>query len=241
MARNVTLHTLRLRIRELGEIRESYVTNVALDREIESSRLELLDKLVGASTGDYLESNTNISITAGTDTYALPSDFYCALYVDVLRSDNTYANMQQYSTGERNYFSESAVSAVHREYARYRIHADNIKFKPTPQWTETNAVLLTYVPVPDTLLYANGVAKDATDAGTTTIDGIFGWDDWIVYDCLVKFIGGKEEGDASEWQGFLAKLNQRIEEMRYRNRGDADVVRNVEEERVRASRIRYGG
>jgi hypothetical protein len=240
MARNVRLHTLRTRIRELGEIRESYVTNVALDREIESSRLELLDKLVSAGAGDYLETSTNISIVAGTDTYALPTNFYVALAVDVKTTTGTnYATMKRYSWGERNRLEFGA--GVDRTDTRYRIHGDNIKFKPTPTWTETNSVLLTYVPVPATLLANANTAVNAAVAANTNVDGVFGWDDWIVYDCLIKFVGGKEEGDASEWQGLLAKLNARIEDMRMRDRHEPDTVRNVEDEHYNSIRMRYGG
>lgn len=172
----------------------------------------------------------------------MPADFYKVLSVDVKTQSGTeYANMERYSWGERNRLSATSPTGVYRELTKYRIHGDDtIRFKPTPRWTETNSVLLTYVPVPATLLEGDGTAKDETNAKATNVDGVFGWDDWIVYDCLIKFIGGKEESDASEWQGLLAKLNNRIEEMKDRDRGEPDTVRNVDEERRQALTVRYG-
>lgn len=240
MARNTTLKTLRLRIRELGEIRESYVTNIALDREIESSRLELVDKLVSSGSNDYEYSTANANITSGTNTVALPSDFYKLLGVDVLRSDGSYSNLQRYNWGERNRYNSNSLAAVSREFIRYRINGSSIHLAPTPQYTETNGLLIHYVPVPTSVLYSNGVAQTDAQAANTNIDGIFGWEDWIVYDCLIKFIGGKEEGDSSEWQGLLAKLNNRIEEMISRDRGDPDSIRNTDDELEDAIRYRYG-
>lgn len=240
MARNVTLYTLRERIRELGEIREAYVTNLALDREIESSRLELFDKLVSSASDDYFESTQNVSVTSGTNEYALPSDYYKTIAVDVMRTDGSYVNIERYNKGERNKYSINTISTVHRECSMYRIRGDNLTIIPTPNWTETNGIMHLYVAAPATILYANGAAKDETNAKTTNIDGVSGWDDWIVFDCLIKFVGGKEEGDASQWEGLLAKLNNRIEEMKYRDRGEPDSIRDIEEERYERLVPRYG-
>lgn len=226
MPRTVTLTQVADRIRELGEISTTYVTNAALFTEINQSALELVDKLVSAGSTDYFESTNTQNIISGTSNYSLPADFYKMLGVDILTDNNTYVNVQRYSFGDRNRYNNDPISAVERQRIRYSIRGSNLILVPTPQWTEPNGLRMLYVSSTHGFDTANATPTNVN----STFDGILGWEDWIVYDCLIKFIGGKEEGDASQWAQLQAKLNARIEEMKIRDRGDPDYIRDIDTE-----------
>lgn len=218
MARTVTSGQLMARIRELGEIRASYVTNSALLQEINQSRLELLEKLVDVGAGDYFETSQQINVVADTAEYALPTNYFSTLGVSVLLDSGEYSNVDRYNLQDRNILSNEDV--YDRESIRYRIRGDNIVFAPTPDWTATNGIVHVYVAYPADL---------NTSLTNETIDGFWGWEDYIVYDCLVKFIGGKEEGDATQWEKMLGKVNARIDQMKERrDRGNPDTIANVD-------------
>lgn len=102
-------------------------------------------------------------------------------------------------------------------------------FAPTPSWTETAGVRLLYTPTPPRLTY-----------DSDTLDDIANWSDWVVYDVIIKLVGGKEEGDASQFERLLAKLNDRINEMATnRDVGEPDRIRDVDEENAQRLWPRY--
>jgi hypothetical protein len=198
-------------------VREVYVTDAALTEEINQSIAELYDKLVAASP-DYFESSQSVDIVDGTASYALPADYYKTLGVDVLRSDNTYIALKKYNLAERNFYDNAG--GVQREFTVYRIRGSNIVLVPTPNWSETSGLRHLYIPAPSRL------SNDSD-----TFDGIAGWEDWVVYDVCIKIIGGKEEGDASQFERLLAKLDARITQMaRSRDVGEPDSIRDVDAE-----------
>lgn len=184
---------------------------------------------MAAGSDDYYESSNNIDIVAGTSSYALPSDFLKLIGMDVKRSNGEYFSMHRYSKAERNTYSYYRIAAVSREWTQYRIRGNNVVLIPEPNWTETAGVRMLYVPVPDDL-------SDDSD----TLDGVAGWEDWIVYKCLIKFIGGKEEGDPSVWLQLINQLDQRIEDMLMRDRANSDKIRNIEEEESERLWPRFG-
>jgi len=205
-------------VRSLGEIRATYVTNSELVQEINQSRLDLYEKLVDVGACDYFESTQDINVVTNTGSYDLPDRFHTTLGVDVKLSSGEYRTLETYSFQERNLYSDTL--SYDREDTRYRIRGDFINFYPTPDWTETEGIRHFHVVTPADL---NTAATDET------IDGFWGWEDFIVYDCLVKFIGGKEEGDATQWEKERAKIESRIERMKdKRNRGGVDTVTNVD-------------
>ena len=234
MARTKTTGELMTRIRDLGEIRSSYVTNAMLVREIDQSRLELLDKLIDAGSSDYFESTNYTSIVSGTNTYALPSDHYQTLGMSIKLDNGDYAAMERYSYQDRHVYDSSYSSYIKpfREKYQYRIRGANTILTPTPDFSETNGLLHTYVAVPAALNTASTVE---------TIDGFHGYEDYIVYDVLIKFVGGKEEGDDTTWKELLGKCNARIERMKNkRDRANADQVADVEWPRRGRFRGRWG-
>lgn len=219
MARTKTLTQIRDRIRSLGEIRSIYVSDDQLREEINQSIAELYDKLV-ASSQDYYEDEQLINVVAGTASYALPSDYYKTIGVDVKRSDNSYQSLRKYNISERNNYDIYGTAGVNREWSLYRVRGGNLTIIPEPNWTEVEGIKHIYIPTPPSLTNADD-----------TFDGIAGWEDWVVYDCCVKIIGGKEEGDASQFERLLGKLNSRIENMAtHRDVGNPDSIRDTDVE-----------
>lgn len=227
MARNKTTGQLITRIRELGEIRATYTTNAAIVDEIDQSRLELIEKLVSASASDYFEDEQLIDVVSGTSSYALPTgtpgeEYFQTLGVDIKLDNGDYAAIERYSFQDRNVYDSTFTSYIKpfRENYMYRIRGDNLVISPTPDYAETSGIRHIYVSTPAPL--DNTVTNE-------NVDGIHGWEDYIVYDCLVKFIGGKEEGDATEWRQMLGKANARIDKLKNRrDRANADTVSNVD-------------
>lgn len=218
MARTKTTGDLITRIRDLGEIRATYVTNATLINEIDQSRLELLGKLVDVGACDYFESTQMINVVADTAAYNTAGDCFSTLGVDIKLEDGDYYTLSRYNLADRNIDDDS--ESLRREEYRYRVRGNQIVLSPTPDFSETNGIRHYYVAVPDSL---------NTSLTNETIDGFWGWEDYIVYDCLVKFIGGKEEGDASIWQQLLAKTDARIDALK--NRRDSagpDTIVNVD-------------
>lgn len=228
MARTKTTAQLISRVRNLGEIRQVYVSDNAMIDEINQSRLELLEKLVNVGSADYFETSQNINIVANTESYALPTNYFTTLGVDIKLSNGDFWSAERYNLQDRNLLTNAVV--YDREETRYRIRGENIVLSPIPNWSETNGIKHIYVAVPADLSYTNTAE---------TCDGYWGWEDYIVYDVLVKLIGGKEEGDATEWQGLLAKANARIEEAAgRRDRANADTIANVDYEYRSNMRLR---
>ncbi len=120
MPRLRTLKDIRDRIRELGEHRSSYISDAALNTEINQDRLELYEKLVSAGSDDYIEEVHNIDIVSGTSDYLLPTDFFKLLGVDVKLTNGNYVNIPRYDFGKRNKYSIYRIGAVSREWSEYR-------------------------------------------------------------------------------------------------------------------------
>lgn len=190
--------------------------------------MELYGKLVSAGSDDYFESEQSIDIVSGTASYALSSDYYKTIGVDI-KTGGDYINMPRYTLAERNMFSRYNLGTGDSELGHYRIRGSNLVVIPTPSYSETAGIVHRYVAVPSDLL------QDGD-----TLDGILGWEDWIVYKCLIKFIGGKEEGDPSVWVQLLSQMDQRLDQMKMRDRNEPGRVRNMDDERTQRAHPRYG-
>lgn len=227
MARTETLTNLMARIRELGELRTVYVSEAALILEINSSIAELYDMLVAANQ-DYYESTQSINVVSGTASYALDATFYKSIGVDVLLADGTYRSLRKYNRSERT--QHEYTNAANREDTMYRIRGANMVFIPTPTWTVTAGIRHYYVPAPTKLT-----------TGSDTVDGISGWEDWVIYDCCEKFVGGKEEGDASTYARLKQRLEYRIKTMaKHRDQENPDRIRDINREDFVRVYPRYG-
>lgn len=155
----VALNTLRDEARQRADqVNSEFVTDAELNGYLNNSWSELYDILVSKYQDDYFLTSTSITVTSGTSSYSLPSDFYKARGVDLNINDNQNTPLQRYTFADRT--RDSLV-----RYARdvkYRIQANNIVFAPSPS---NNTATLWYIPHPRKL---QSVTPSAISRGSTT-------------------------------------------------------------------------
>lgn len=167
---------------------------------INSSAAELYEELV-AKHEDYSATEAFFNLDAGVSRYALPSDFYKILALDVSTSDG-YASLERWVWNERDRY-ERAVSTSYPYGLRYKITGQNLDIKPAAS-AGANSYRLIYVPS-----YANATAlTDNLDtAGNITQQN---WHEYVVVDVCIK-VQAKQETDASVFMAQKAQLLARIQ------------------------------
>lgn len=218
MADSVSLGTLKTKIREAGEIRDVYVSDARLTEWINDSIKDLYDRILTVNQ-DYFVTVTsggsNISVVSGTESYALPSDFSHMLRVELLYQGTTdWRPLQQFNLSERSDWNWYTPTKL---FYRYRVMDTKIYLAPIP--TESATLRLWYVPVPPAL-----------SADIDTEDFIFGWDQFVILDCLKKH-AIKEESDASTIIADRQDVLERIlERAKVRDYGNPNTIRDTERE-----------
>lgn len=215
MANTVSLATIRTAIRERGEISDVYVTDTVMDSWINSAIKDLYDHILTVNQDYFVSVSNNISISSGTDSYSLPSDFAHLLRTEVLyQGDNDWRPLERFMLSERSnytYFDGTKLNW------RYRVMGDLLYISPVP--TESGTVRLWYVPVPPTL---------SDDADTE--DFIFGWDEYVILDCLIRH-AQKEESDHMPFAAKQAACLERIlSRAKQRDYGETNSIRDMDEE-----------
>ncbi len=158
----VALNTLRDEARQRADqVNSEFVTDAELNGYLNNSWSELYDILVSKYQDDYFLTSTSITVTSGTSSYSLPSDFYKARGVDLNINDNQNTPLQRYTFADRT--RDSLV-----RYARdvkYRIQANNIVFAPSPS---NNTATLWYIPHPRKLqsVTPTGISRGSTTTWT---------------------------------------------------------------------------
>ena len=151
---------------------------------------------------DYFESEHTATTTATTD-YALPSDFYKLLDVDleISGSGGEFYVVRPYTNTARNRLanSESATVSYGGVLPRYRLRGSNIRFLPQPPTGLT--LRLKYVPV------LTELDLDADELSDIVFDQ---WAEYIELYAAIRALG-KEERDSTDFKQELARLQKRIE------------------------------
>jgi hypothetical protein len=206
MALNVTLSSLRAQVRDRADMKHTtFCTDSEINGYINSAYAELYDLLVDATEDYYVKSGT-ISCDGINDSFSLPSDFYKLNGVDY-RLGGAAQPMEKFVFEDRNKYINNGT------IIRYRIVGSKIFFKPLPS---AQTITLWYTPA-ITLLSADG----------DTVDGVNGWEDYIVCDAAMKCLI-KEESDVMVFIAEKKDLEKRIEAMsRNRDQGRPDRVTDV--------------
>lgn len=201
MARNVTLLELRTQARQRANMENSqFITDSELNSYINNSCTELYDLLI-AKYEDYHATTANIPIVVGTDSYALPTDFYKLLGVDlVVDAQGNAVTLKPFMFAERNAYRFTPTwNVVGLAYLRYHMIDSNIRFVPVPNSPQT--VKLWYIPA---------LTKLSADADV--LDGVSGWEEYVIVDAAIKMIS-KEEGATDALMIQKEALKKRIEMM----------------------------
>lgn len=201
MARTQTVLQIMTRVRELVDAvgDTTWLTDAELQKKVDAAYTDLVDLLIRAEQHQF-ETTANLTITAGVAP--VPADFYKALAVDYLYATGQYVEVPQSTFAERNnrhgiYDFGTASSA-----SPWRLVGGNIVFNPAPPAGATYR--LTYIPAP---------ANISQVATSTAVDGVAGWDEWIVYQAAMAC--GEKEGapELADWEKRRDLLTARIMQM----------------------------
>lgn len=167
MARTFTLAQLRTKVRERADQENSgFIDDTELNGYISSSYTRLYDILV--KSGLHYFETTQTIVADGSDNYALPADYYGTLGVDFIESTDVFIEVPEYMFHERNDFGTSGSSHA----LGYRIIGTVIELLPKPT---TGSYRHIYLPA----------AVDLT-TDSQTVDGVSGWEEFIVLDSAIK-------------------------------------------------------
>lgn len=196
----VTLSELDTRIRQRADMEGSeFISTTEMYGYINDSYKELYDLLVSKFEDYYIADPLEFTISSGSSTYSLPSDFYKVIGVDFAVDANNWQTVTPFVFADRNRRRLSDKLRGLYTTASYRILGDTMRFVPSDQCA--GDYRLWYVPR----------AAEKTVAADT-IDGVNGWEEYIVVDCAIKCMQ-KEESDVTVLMAQKAALTKRIEDM----------------------------
>jgi hypothetical protein len=216
VARTVTLAALRSQARQRADmVNSTFITDSEFNQYINNSATELYDLLIQKFGNEYFLLSTSISTLPSVDSYDLPTDFYKLVGVDMLISGQDYVSLRPFMFSERNLNNANVSRTIYGiPDVRYRLTGSKIKLTPIPN--ATSAIRLWYIPI---------LTEMSTDAGT--IDGINGWEEYVVVDAAIKALQ-KEESDVSVLMAQKQALIKRVEEAaENRDAGAGDRVGDV--------------
>lgn len=204
---------LMTRVRELADLVGSeVVTDNELKGYVDQSVAGLYDLLVKHSPADFFVSTVSIFGTVGTNLYDLPLDFFVLTSVMDLQSGR-WRKVHKFQNERRAEIMNLRATGLVGTYY-YRLRGRQTATggagvqTPTPQ--------IEIFPAPPaghqfSIEYLPTVSR-AENAGDVKYPGINGWEDWAVYDSVIKCLL-KQRMDAGDWAAQRAMVQQRIEQL----------------------------
>lgn len=201
----ISLYGARLAAQQRADmVNNDFVTTQEWNTFISKSYQELYDLLVQVYGDEYYAARP-ISFTLDgryPALYPLPNDFYKLLGADLAvgaTQAGGWLTLRKFAFISRNQYiyGNSPANAYGVLQLRYRLQGNNIIFAPTPQTNQQ--IQLWYIPRPATLV-----------ADYQILDGISGWDDYVVVDAAIK-AKDKEESDVTVLMAQKEALKRRIE------------------------------
>ncbi len=197
MARSRTLGQMRSDVRLRADlVGNQFVSDSEINEYINQSLAELYDRLIGSRGQEYYAKEQTIA-TTGSETYALPSDHYQTLYVE-LDYGGSRMRLGSYSFHERAALLGTSVPNPGVP-AAFRIIQDNLSLLPAP--TGGYTVRHWYIPA---------CARLVLDADA--FDGVDGWEEYAIWRA-VAYVQQKEQVDPSFALSFVSSLGQRIDRL----------------------------
>jgi hypothetical protein len=156
----VTLTELRTLTRQRADMENSqFVDDTELTRYLNNSWGELYNLIGENFNEDYFTTSSTISLTSGTDSYSLPSDFYKLRGVDLVVTSTESVPLRRYNWAQR---TRNSLTVYARDY-RYRLQKNSIVFTPVPSTSDSIKVF--YIPSPRKL---ESVTPSGVTTGSTT-------------------------------------------------------------------------
>lgn len=203
MAKTVRLDSLQLQVRQRANLErdQDLVPDTELTQYLNNSIGEFWDLLLAADSA-AVRSTTQLAIIAGTDTYALPGDFYKLLGVEMqvtAGATTDWRDVRRCPFEERNRRTWSLPrpgGVPFRYFLSGTAGVMNLVLRPMPQGAAT--VRAWYCPVAPTLANPGDV-----------LDGVDGLEEFVIVDAAIK-CAQKEEGDVSvllaQKQALVARI-----------------------------------
>jgi hypothetical protein len=191
-SRAQTLAQLRADVQRRGAYEGSRdITPVVLNDYINEAVAECYDILV-EKWQDYYTTIAGFAFIVGTDTYALPVDFYKLRKIE-LQWDTTprWARVMPHDLEVSHEYRQNSS----RHY-RYRIQGGALVFVPVPQVAET--LRMFYVPTAPLLI-----------ADTDAFDGINGYEELVVQLAFMR-CRQREDLDTGDIEREIARLTARV-------------------------------
>lgn len=200
-----TLSFLRTAAKQRADqVNSSFLTDTEWNNNINASLQELYDVLTQKYGNDYFYSTQTITTDGVSDNFALSSNFYKLLGVDLQITSGTNpqrVTLRSFTFSERNrYAIPNFQTWFGVTNLRYRLRAGTLWFIPLPAANQT--ILVHYVPQLTTLV-------NDSDTLPAAIDGM-GWEEYIVIDAAIKALQ-KEESDVSVLMAQKVAIEKRIE------------------------------
>lgn len=204
MATTMTLTALQTAVRQRADMEGStFVSDAELQSYINQSGYELYDLLVESYGDDYfIASPATITTDGVNSTFALPATFYKLKGVDLQlsASSDSWIPLVQFTFPERNVNQFQNVQGYYgRSNLRYRLHGDNLWLTPLPAGGQTLRVW--FIP-----------RWTELSAGSSTLEGVSGWTEYVIVDAAIKCLQ-KEESDPSVLMMQKAGLVKRIQDV----------------------------
>lgn len=202
MSTTMQLSDLRTAIRQRADMENSqFIQDTELNSYINQSYFELYDLLVQKYGDNYYVQTPYTFVTDGSSQfYNLPTDFYKLLGVDLALSTSldSWVTLRTFNFSERNRYAVPNFQSFYGvTNLRYRLNGSKLWLTPIAAGGQT--IQVWYVPKLTTL---------ALD--TDTMDGISGWTEYVIVDCVIKCLQ-KEESDVTVPMAQKAALIARIE------------------------------
>lgn len=222
MARSFTLAELRTRVRERADMESTnFISDAELDRFISASYTELHDLLVKADPSRYLREDS-FTLTGTTTTVAMPFDYYGTINVLVELDSGNYAPVHKIMPGEITNWPREATSTSLLSYYNSRPQfgyrflnnfSDDDLNDPEDQNAYSDVLqIFPRVSESTNFIHVYVRAPQIRDKDNGTIDGISGWEEYIVLDAAIKCLH-KEETNAAHLERAKADMKARIEIM----------------------------
>lgn len=211
----ITLEELRIRAKRRSDMENScFIEDPEWNQYISDSYLELYDILVSKFEDYYTEDPLEFTLSGGSSTYDLPANFYKMVGLDKNIAGEDWYVVRPWSFEQRT--RQRIAERIQGLYSatRYRIVADKLRFVPAE--AADGRYRLWYVP------RATELTQD-----TDTIDGVNGWEEYIVIDAAIKALTKEESDTRALTQQKMYQL-QRIETMaQNRDAGETQRVSDV--------------
>lgn len=196
------------------ESQTGFIPDAEIVEYLNTHLADLYDKLVQAGGQPRMRTAYSVSLVSGTDTYALPGDFYQLQSIDILISANQRISARPFMEYERNTFKGWNTPWTVGRPVYYRLQGDNIVFIPMPSASFTAE------------MHYYAAFQSLVNVGDR-FDGVNGWEEYAIW-LAVADCKGKGDEDPSYAMGRAGQLAVRIEGLApQRDAGGAERVQDV--------------